>query len=306
VPFIRYTRDKRGYETTFVMHAYRPAQGPQRTRVLYLFRAPAHIKMGRRPLDEEAREALEHTHPDLSFDWSALGRDSEDMRAYDRAHDRERERESPGRGRRQQQQQQTRQQKPAPAPVVVVEDETLLGRTVGGATAVRLRARYADLLQRILRRARTPEDRDRLTEHAHRLNPDDWASADVVKARVSTVEAEWDALLAQLPARRRGRRGGRRREGGGDNPSSVAPGADVDLDADAVDDAPDALPEAAAASEIMAADGESNVVEDVRDAVGPRDDGGDRADADRLGPDENPSGRGTGNGIQSDDEFRQD
>ena len=27
MPFIRYTRDKRGYETTYVVHGYRPTQG---------------------------------------------------------------------------------------------------------------------------------------------------------------------------------------------------------------------------------------------------------------------------------------
>jgi hypothetical protein len=51
LPFIRYTRDKRGYESTTVLHQYRPQQGPQRTRVLYVFRSPASLKMGRKALD---------------------------------------------------------------------------------------------------------------------------------------------------------------------------------------------------------------------------------------------------------------
>ncbi len=68
MPFIRYTRDKRGYEVTFVMHAYRSPQGTGRTRVLYLFRSPAHLQGGRQALDDEARDGLEHTHPDLTFD----------------------------------------------------------------------------------------------------------------------------------------------------------------------------------------------------------------------------------------------
>ena len=72
VPFIRRTRDKRGYENTYVMHAYRPAQGPHRTRILYVFRSPAGSRIGRDPLDGEVQEALEHTHPDLTFDWQAL------------------------------------------------------------------------------------------------------------------------------------------------------------------------------------------------------------------------------------------
>ena len=75
MPFIRVTRDKRGYEATLVMHAYRPATGSQRGRVLYLFRTPTNVHVGRRALEPEVMEALEHTHPDLNFDWSALQRD---------------------------------------------------------------------------------------------------------------------------------------------------------------------------------------------------------------------------------------
>ncbi len=75
MPFIRVTRDKRGYESTLVMHAYRPNGGGQRGRVLYFFRTPSNLQMGRRALDAEVMEALEHTHPDLSFDWTTLLRD---------------------------------------------------------------------------------------------------------------------------------------------------------------------------------------------------------------------------------------
>ena len=74
MPFIRYARDKRGYESTFVMHAYRAAW-TSRARVLYLFRSPSDLKVGRRPLDAEVMEALEHTHPDLAFDWPTLLRE---------------------------------------------------------------------------------------------------------------------------------------------------------------------------------------------------------------------------------------
>lgn len=296
MPFIRYTRDKRGYETTFVMHGYRPAQGPQRTRVLYLFRAPSHVRMGRRPLDEEAREALEHTHPDLSFDWSALGRESEEIRSHDRDRDRDRDRDG---GRNRRNAPPARSQRPAaPAPPIVIDDQSLLGRTVGGATAIRLRARYAELLQRIARRSRTPEERDRLTEHAQRLNPDEWPDAEVARTRAQTVEAEWDALVGELPARRRGRRGGRRRDGTSD--SSSSPGAS-DAGSDTAEE-----PDESGASDIMAADGERDAFEDVVDTAGPGDDGRDGVDAGGLGADADTTGRGAGHDIPGDDEFRQD
>ncbi|MEO8482900.1 MAG: hypothetical protein ABI634_11870 [Acidobacteriota bacterium] len=217
MPFIRHARDKRGYETTYVMHAYRPLQGPQRTRVLYLFRSPSHIKLGRHPLDEEIREALEHTHPDVSFDWSALGRESISSRP-DEGRDRDRERHRPD---RQERRGPPAQSRPVPAPLpVVLDDQSALGRALGAERAAELRTQYGDLLQRIARRSRTPEDRDRLTQRAQRLNPDDWPDDTEIRAHAGTVLAEWEALVAELPSRRRGRRGGRRR----DRPDEDAPG----------------------------------------------------------------------------------
>jgi hypothetical protein len=227
VPFIRHTRDKRGYETTYVMHAYRPQPGPQRTRILYLFRSPSHVKLGRRALDEEAREALEHTHPDVSFDWTLLGRES---MAQQRPEPSSRER--PTRARRP---APSSQPAPAPKPVpVVMDDQSILGQTVGAETAARLRAQYAELLERILRRSRTPEERDRLSERAHRLNPDDWPDEAEVRTGVAQFESERAALMAELPSRRRGRRGGRRPV---DGPSTGPSGIIEERDKGETDDA---------------------------------------------------------------------
>jgi hypothetical protein len=216
VPFIRHTRDKRGYESTFVMHAYRPTSNePNRTRVLYLFRTPSHVRIGRQALESEVMEALEHTHPDLSFDWTSLVREPVVVRPEAERPNRPPQRPAP---------------RPAPvavtpAPVVELEDESLLGRVLGPAAAALLRQRYTDLSQRILRRARTPEERDRLTERLKRLNPDDWSDEGSVRSGAQTVEAGWDAIAVELPSRRRGRRGGRRpgHEPGG-APTTATPG----------------------------------------------------------------------------------
>jgi hypothetical protein len=200
VPFIRHTRDKRGYESTYVMHAYRPTSNePNRTRVLYLFRTPSHVRIGRQPLESEVMEALEHTHPDLSFDWTSLVREPVVVRS------------EPERPNRPPQRPPPRPVPPAPPPVIELEDESLLGKVLGAAAAARLRQRYNDLSQRILRRARTPEERDRLNERLKRLNPDDWSDEGSVRSSAQSVEAEWDAIAVELPSRRRGRRGGRRR-----------------------------------------------------------------------------------------------
>jgi len=213
VPFIRHSRDKRGYETTVVLHSARPGQGAPRPRVLYLFRSPANLRVGRRAFDEEVVEALEHTHPEVAFDWPTLTRESAELRAEP-----DRPRRSGPRARHQASGRSSPPSPPRrtalpPEPAVAVTDESILGAVLGASEAARLRQRHADLLQRIGRRARTPEDRVRLLERLQRLNPEDWPDEAAVRAGAAGLEGEFEAIAAELPARRRGRRGGRRRAG---------------------------------------------------------------------------------------------
>jgi hypothetical protein len=200
------------------MHGYRAGQGAARARVLYLFRSPPNLQIGRKSMDAEVREALEHTHPDLTFDWEGLLREPMPPQRPD------------PRERGPRQRSQGRKEKPgrdtapaaSPAPAVIdIDDETLLGRTVGGAEAARLRGRHVELSHRIARRARTPEERDRLGEAAQRLNPDTWADEAAIRAAIEDIDAHFDALAAELPRRRRGRRGGKARE---DAPGQEAAG----------------------------------------------------------------------------------
>ena len=239
MPFIRHAHDKRGYDTTFVLHAYRGNNGASRTRVLYVFRSPAGMKVGRRALEPEVVEALEHTHPDLSFDWPVLLRDSAPPRVETRERWQRPGRSGPrgdqprdprGDSRGSQRGPQPRDQParppavpvPSVAPVIIddASDASLLGRTVGAREAARLRGRYHELLQRIARRARTPEDRDRLNERARRLNPEDWLEDAAIRTAVATIDTDWGAIAVELPSRRRGRRGGRFR---GDQPAGAPP-----------------------------------------------------------------------------------
>jgi hypothetical protein len=240
LPFIRCNRDKRGYESTYVMHVYRPGQGSSRTRVLYLFRSPAHLKVGRQSLDPEVMEALEHTHPDLSFDWTGLVSERDRERGNDRGdrHDRYDRPERDGRDRRDRQAPRpsppprpVAAAPPPPSPVVALpNDDSLLGRTLGAERAARLRTRYAEVLQRVQRRARTPEDLDRLRARAERLNPEDWADEASIRSQSQLADVEWNAIMAELPSRRRGRRGGRNRgtghPGAPDGPSAIMTGSE--------------------------------------------------------------------------------
>lgn len=72
MPFVRFSRDKRGYEHVYLVDT--PSGRGQRTsaRVLYWFRTPPGVKVGREPFDSSVRQALESTYPGLSFDWETI------------------------------------------------------------------------------------------------------------------------------------------------------------------------------------------------------------------------------------------
>ena len=72
MPFLRFSRDKRGVESFSLVHATTNRRGKVRPRVLYWFRTPPDIKVGREPFDAEVRRALEAQNPDITFDWRAI------------------------------------------------------------------------------------------------------------------------------------------------------------------------------------------------------------------------------------------
>jgi len=53
------------------MHAFREG-GRSQPRILYLFRTPPNVRVGRAALDEEAIREIESHNPDLTFDWTRI------------------------------------------------------------------------------------------------------------------------------------------------------------------------------------------------------------------------------------------
>jgi hypothetical protein len=68
--FLRFTRDRRGYEHFQLVEPAANRRGPP--RLLYWFRSPPNVKMGREPFDAIVRTALEQQYPDLQFDWPQI------------------------------------------------------------------------------------------------------------------------------------------------------------------------------------------------------------------------------------------
>ena len=68
MPFVRYARDRRGYETLYVMHAFEGTGGSTgsggssrtaRVRVLYACRTVPYAKVGRMTIDETVQRRIE-------------------------------------------------------------------------------------------------------------------------------------------------------------------------------------------------------------------------------------------------------
>jgi hypothetical protein len=72
VAFFRFNRDKRGYEYFYLVEPVTNRRGKTHTRVLYWYRTPPNVRVGRPPFDEDVRRALEAQNPGVSFDWPKI------------------------------------------------------------------------------------------------------------------------------------------------------------------------------------------------------------------------------------------
>lgn len=68
--YLKFSRDKRGYEHFYLVEP--ASRGKLRSRLLYWFRTPPNIKVGRIPFDSDMRRALEGQNPGVAFDWTAI------------------------------------------------------------------------------------------------------------------------------------------------------------------------------------------------------------------------------------------
>ena len=72
MPFVRFSRDKRGYEHVYLFHADDRGGRGKLPRVLYWFRSPPGVRVGREPFDEPVQRALEAAYPGVVFDWKRI------------------------------------------------------------------------------------------------------------------------------------------------------------------------------------------------------------------------------------------
>jgi hypothetical protein len=217
------------------MHAFRK-EGRNEPRILYWFRTPPYVKVGRTAIDEEAIRLLEERHPDVVFDWARILREPPQQMPPVEAEKRREAREFREARRRKRPRREDEQEQPQPAeePSLaeladeseavepsaaefeelaaespsetseIAEPHPLIG-LVGPEGLVRLRARHASLTARI---AEVQDDvrREALRLEAERLDPDMWVTEVEARQALETYEANYEALRTQLGRNRRRRR----------------------------------------------------------------------------------------------------
>ena len=226
MPYLRYSRDKRGYEHTYVLHGSRAGGRP---RILYWFRTPPHVVVGRDALDEEATKAIEASHPGLDFDWSKMHRERP---------------KPPSRSVAIPERMQRGNRRSGPAPVkasprvsakrvpaVEVASEATSGSgsqvvpgpsegaaslesaisasptqplehpvsaLLGDEMLVKLRSVYKKLAQQLQSAQLTESSKNELVSRVQSLNPDSWLAGEEVILRIEKFDSEVAAIQGLL------------------------------------------------------------------------------------------------------------
>jgi hypothetical protein len=206
VPFLRVVRDKRGYETTYLMHWYREGSR-QRSRILYIFRSPGGVRVGRDSLEPEVLRAIELQHPDISFDWKSVlaNRQVVETAAEPRRLPRKRKRSDEDQGTAPSVAEAAQAPPPesagAPPPRPAVPS-ALQGGTPDEQIAF-LNEWYPVLRERIPQRTSDPARQEALLALADRLNPAAWTDADQIAAGLQRAAEALERLSRVFSRRRR-------------------------------------------------------------------------------------------------------
>jgi hypothetical protein len=204
VPFLRVIRDKRGYETTYLMHLYREGHR-QRSRILYVFRSPGGVRVGRGALDPEVLREIESYFPDIAFDW----KDVRDHQQHIEMSVEPRRRKPPK--REEVAESAPEAAAPAPPPVPAAPSPGAVPSLIEGATPddqiAFLGRWYGIIRERVPRRTSDPVRQEALLALTERLNPAAWTDADQIAVGLQQA-AEALERLSRVFARRR-RRGRR-------------------------------------------------------------------------------------------------
>ena len=212
MPFLRVIRDKRGYETTYLMHWLRDGNR-QRSRILYVFRTPGGVRVGRESLEPEVLREIESCYPEINFDWKTLLANQQLVESAPdtrRPRRRKRTEDEPAASA-----SSTAAVEGAPAAEPVQQVTPVVPRpsipaSLQGATPDEqiafLNEWYPIVRDRIPQRTSDPARLEALTALAERLNPAAWTDADQIAEGLPRAAEALERLSRVFSRRRRRRR----------------------------------------------------------------------------------------------------
>jgi hypothetical protein len=219
VPFLRVIRDKRGYETTYLMHWYREGNR-QRSRILYVFRTPGGVRVGREALDPEILRQIEREYPDIDFDWKVV---VDNQQVIETATEPRRPRK-----RRRDDEGEAAEGSPAKAAVEAAPatpPRPAIPSAIEGATPDEQIAFLNEWYPRIRERAQQragsdPPRLEALLALAERLNPAAWTDADQITSGLQGATEALERLSRVFAKRRRRARKPRKGEAAAAEPAA--------------------------------------------------------------------------------------
>lgn len=192
----------------------------QRSRILYVFRTPGGVRVGRAPLEPEVLRHIESQYPEITFDWKGV---LDSRQVVDAAPE-----------PRRPQRRRPEQDASAAAPQTRIEPQPAQRATPSGPAIPAVidgstsDERIAFLLhwypiarERVMQRVADPARREALVGLAERLNPAAWADADQVTSGLQHASEALERLSRVLTRRRR--RSGRIRSASPSPPAEVSP-----------------------------------------------------------------------------------
>ena len=230
MPFLRVIRDKRGSETTYLMHWYREGNR-QHSRILYVFRSPGGVRVGRDPLEPEVLRQLEAQHPDIAFDWKVVRENQQVVETSTEPRRR--------RPQRQEDAEVAAPPPPRPAEVQVAPARPAFPTRIEGDTPdaqiAFLAQLYPVVRERIPQRTPDPARQEVLLALGERLNPTSWTDADQITTGMQQATEALERLSHVFSKRRR--RGRKKPRSGSDAAGTATPAGEAVAESDVSDEA---------------------------------------------------------------------
>jgi hypothetical protein len=209
------------------MHWYRDGSR-QRSRILYVFRTPGGVRVGRESLEPEILRDIEANHPDIAFDWKSVFDNRQIVESTPeirRPKKRRRPDEEAATGAEVTASPTRREDAVTVAPPRPAIPSALEGATPDEQTAFLARW-YPLIRERIPQRTADPARRETLLALAERLNPGAWTDADQIVAGLQQAGEALERLSRVFARRRRRSRHARSTDRNGARDAGTAPPAD--------------------------------------------------------------------------------